>query len=226
MWRALVVAGAMVVLSSGCGNPGASGDLSNSLDVTEPGPTGDTFEALPEALPSDVSPVDPGCDSPNPAGGKLCSAKDCAQGYACPPGSGQCVPSSCECYAKMNEWICTADCDNGNHTSCILDLDVPLSDSDDAIGDAGQPDTAVESMPDAGVEANDGSDDASQPPADSLCYDTHVTDFVSNNPCLDNVGCKTISVTCGSCACTLCWNEECREWVCDDGGPGCGGQFP
>ena len=44
--------------------------------------------------------------------------------------------------------------------------------------------------------------------------------------CAGNVGCTYMGHVCGSCACTLCLDEQCLENICDDGGspecPGCG----
>ena len=104
-------------------------------------------------------------------------------------------------------------------------------DAAEGPGDASAPDGTTSPEPDAGakdVEQDETSSQGSETsagevspelPPEGPCLDALNTGEATEDPrCSDNMGCTEFPVVCGECACTLCWNAQCVQTICDDGG--------
>jgi hypothetical protein len=82
-------------------------------------------------------------------------------------------------------------------------------------GDGGDADDA-DDADDAG-DAGDVGDGAEAEPT-GRCSEWYPLEGEHyDGQCRGNTGCTDLGVTCGECACTLCWNQTCFNVVCDDG---------
>jgi hypothetical protein len=107
---------------------------------------------------------------------------------------------------------------------CVASLWVSQGCSDVARPAGGDPGDPGDPAPDGAVSEPDVVVESEPPlPEEPTgeCAGGGSPGLGDDSRCAGNVGCTRLSVSCGNCACTLCWNETCVDSLCDDGGPGC-----